>query len=69
MPDDLKLSNIIPLFKKGKRNSCNNYRPVKLLSTIGKIFERINAIQPFLENKFLNDGQAGFRPKFSTVEH
>ena len=35
-PDDLKLSNIIPLFKKGKRNLCNNYRPVKLLSTIGK---------------------------------
>ena len=59
-PDDLKLSNIIPLFKKRKRNSCDNFRPVKLLSTIGKIFERIiaNLLQPFLKNKFLT----GFRP-------
>ena len=69
-PDDLKLSNIIPLYKKSKRCMCNNYRPVKLLSIIGKLFERIiaNRLQPFLENEFLNKGQAGFRPKFSTVE-
>ena len=69
-PDELKLSNIIPLFKKGLRNQSNNYRPVKLLSDIGKLFERIiaNRLQPFLESSFLNSGQAGFRPKFSTVE-
>lgn len=35
-PPDLKFSNIIPLYKKRKRNVCNNYRPVKLLSIIGK---------------------------------
>ena len=66
----LKISNIIPLYKKGKRNLCNNYRPVKLLSIIGKIFERViaNRLQPFLEQSIYNDGQAGFRTKFSTIE-
>ena len=58
------------MYKKCKRNICNNYRHVKLLSTIGKIFERIiaNILQHFLEHNILNESQAGFKPKFSTIE-
>ena len=35
----LKLANITPVFKKGDRNSKENYRPASILSNISKIFE------------------------------
>ena len=40
-PDSFKISNIIPLFKKGDSPLLSNYRPISLLPTISKIFERI----------------------------
>ena len=40
-PQDWKRANVIPLFKKGNRHEINNYRPVSLLSVLGKVFERI----------------------------
>ena len=40
-PDIWKLYNLVPLFKKGDRSISSNYRPVSLLSNIGKIQERI----------------------------
>ena len=40
-PDIWKLGNLVPLFKKGDRVISSNYRPVSLLSNIGKIQERI----------------------------
>ena len=39
-PSILKLANITPVFKKGGRNSKENYRPISILSNISKIFER-----------------------------
>ena len=38
-PSILKLANITPVFKKGDRNSKENYRPVSILSNILKIFD------------------------------
>lgn len=69
-PTKLKESDIIPLYKKKRRSIVGNYRPVKLLSIIGKIFERIivNRLQPYLEQHFICKGQAGFIKKFSTDE-
>ena len=69
-PSQLKTSDIIPLYKKKLRSIIGNYRPVKLLSVIGKIFERIliNRLQPYLEEHFLCNDQAGFRKHFSTDE-
>ena len=40
-PDIWKLGNLVPLFKKGDKSLAANYRPVSLLSNIGKIQERI----------------------------
>ena len=40
-PDILKLANGIPIFKKGDKSQPSNYRPVALLSCIGKLQERI----------------------------
>ena len=35
-PDTWKLANVIPIFKKGDKSQPCNYRPVALLSCIGK---------------------------------
>ena len=38
-PNLLKSAQVIPVFKNRSRLSCNNYRPISLLSNIGKIIE------------------------------
>ena len=38
-PDIWKKSNISPIHTKGNKQVINNYRPVSLLPTYGKIFE------------------------------
>ena len=49
-PDSLKSALVCPIFKKGDKKSCANYRPISLLSNISKIFERImyNRLESFL---------------------
>ena len=39
-PSVLKQANITPVFKKGERYSTDNYRPVSILPSVPKIFER-----------------------------
>ena len=68
-PDKLKIAKVIPIFKKGAATSVNNYRPISILSTINKIFEKIlysrliNYIDKF---QLLYKYQYGFRKKHST---
>ena len=38
---DLKQAKIIPIFKNGEQQDCNNYRPISLLSNISKIIEKL----------------------------
>ena len=67
-PSELKVSNIIPLFKADDPMMFNNYRPVSLLSIFSKIFEKAmyKRIVDFLEmHKILYDKQFGFRKKHS----
>ena len=40
-PANWKVAKVMPLFKKGDRHSPSNYRPISLLSTVGKVFERV----------------------------
>ena len=40
-PDVLKIAQIIPVYKKGNKSACTNYRPISLLSPINKIFEKL----------------------------
>ena len=39
-PRELKLANLIPIFKSGDSDNIGNYRPVSLLTTVSKVFER-----------------------------
>ena len=41
VPDKLKISKIIPIFKSGNNKHFNNYRPISILPPISKILEKI----------------------------
>ena len=60
----------MPLFKKGDRSISANYRPVSLLSNLGKIQERIvfkHIYNHLFSNNLLFQYQSGFRPGHSTT--
>jgi retron-type reverse transcriptase len=65
----LKLANVIPIFKAGDVDSIGNYRPVSLLSTVSKVFERAfySRLSSFIHHqKILYELQFGFREAHST---
>ena len=69
-PSILKTSKIIPIYKKGSKLECSNYRPISLLSNIDKILERLmyNRLYNFLEKKeIIFSLQFGFHQKYSTT--
>ena len=41
VPENMKISKIIPLFKSGKNTIYKNYRPVSILPSLSKIAEKI----------------------------
>ena len=62
---------MVPIHKKNSRSEPSNYRPVLLLSVVGKVLERIVAeviCQNLSENHLLSDRQFGFRPSCSTSD-
>uniref|UniRef100_A0A1B6KI47 Reverse transcriptase domain-containing protein n=1 Tax=Graphocephala atropunctata TaxID=36148 RepID=A0A1B6KI47_9HEMI len=65
-----KISKVVPIHKKGPKNLCANYRPISIIPTVSKVFERLihNQLNNYLElNGLLSKSQFGFRPKHSTV--
>ena len=40
-PNELKIANVLPLYKADDDMLFNNYRPVSVLSVLSKVFERI----------------------------
>ena len=68
-PDDWKKARVSPIFKSGSRDECDNYRPISILSSISKIFEKIvfdQLSQYLTTNEILTDYQSGFRKGYST---
>ncbi|KAI8503685.1 hypothetical protein Bbelb_186560 [Branchiostoma belcheri] len=65
-----KVGDITPIFKKGKKNVPNNYRPVSLTSVPGKIMEslvRDAIVKHMKENGLFPEHQHGFLPGRSTT--
>ena len=68
-PETWKLAFVTPLFKKGDQKLTKNYRPISLLCTISKVFERIVFKEVFnfiLDRKKLTKYQAAYTPGSST---
>ena len=65
--DDLKLAEISPVFKKKDDLNKENYRPVRVLSHMSKVFERImyQQIADFKKDK-LSNLLTGFRKNHNT---
>ena len=68
-PDVFKIAQVIPLFKGGDKENCNNYRPISLLPAIGKLLEKLLFVR--LTNHLnsydiLSKHQYGFRQNHST---
>ena len=69
MPDELKLAKVVPIYKSGRTSNFTNYRPVSVLCSFSKIYERLvyNRLINFLYlNDLLYKYQFGFREKHST---
>ena len=68
-PQQLKIANVIPLYKSDDPMHFNHYRPVSLLCILSKVFERIMYVRllKFLEKmKIIYEKQFGFRKHHST---
>ena len=70
-PTSWKIAHVIAIYKKGDKSLRSNYRPISLISCVGKIMERViykyvfNHLQ---RNKLIYEYQSGFLPKYSTVD-
>ena len=70
-PCKLKIAKVIPIYKKGDSTQINNYRPISILNTVNKIFEKIlysRLIKYINDFDILYKYQFGFREGHST-EH
>ena len=69
VPDEWKKGIIIPLFKKGSRKKCTNYRGITLLPHCLKIMEKSieKRLRKILEHQ-LEEQQHGFRNNRGTTD-
>ena len=61
---------VVPVHKRSSRSDPKNYRPISLLSVVGKMFVKIMAqvvCRHLRLNYLLSDQQFGFRPGRSTL--
>ncbi len=68
-PDEFKIAKVMPIFKKGDTESMTNYRPISLLPTFSKVFEKViekQLRQYMYENNYLSKNQFGFRKNHET---
>jgi hypothetical protein len=70
IPHDWEIGVLIPIYKKGDRLDCNNYRGITLLSVVAKTYERIleKRLRREIEEQ-MTDSQSGFRKGHSIQEH
>ena len=65
-PDMLKYAIIRPLFKKSNKNYVSNYRPISILTSFSKLFEKVmqtRLMKYLTDHNSLSKEQYGFRTK------
>ena len=70
VPDDWKNAHVTAIFKKGKKTTPGNYRPVSLTSILCKLMESIirDKLMEFVDERdLLSEDQHGFRSGRSCV--
>ena len=69
MPEEWKEWIIVPIYKKGDKTDCNNYRCISLLPTTYKILSNIllSKFSPYTD-EIIGDHQCGFRRNRSTTD-
>ena len=70
IPSDWKYANVTPVFKKGSKQDCGNYRPISLTCQMSKLMKRIikDELMKFLEvNNIMRNSQHGFRNRKSCL--
>ena len=68
-PDELKIANVVPIFKSGDDMVFSNYRPVSVLPIFSKLLEGLvynRLVESINDNKLLYDFQFGFQRGKST---
>ncbi len=68
-PKSWKISKVTPLHKGGSKDDSNNYRPISIIPTVGKVMERLVHLQctEYLSShNILSEAQSGFRGGRST---
>lgn len=61
---------VIPLYKGGDITDMNNYRPISIINSVTKMFEKLifNQLSKYLNDQtLLSPHQSGFRSNFSTT--
>ena len=68
-PEGMKMAKVVAIFKKGTSYFADNYRPISLLSSFNKIFEKIlhENMTFFNKHNILFLYQYGFRKLYSTT--
>ena len=73
VPEEWLIGLVKPIYKnKGDPTKPDNYRPITLLSCLGKVFTCIlnHRLETFgNEINLLKENQAGFRKSYSTLDH
>ena len=66
-PSELKLADITPIFKSVDSTAKKNYRPISILNSISKLFEKLiqNQLNPFFDKK-LSEHLCGYRKGYTT---
>ena len=68
-PKHLQIARVVPIFKGGDKVIHTNFRPISILPSFSKIFEKIvaNRLMDYLTKfSLLSPNQYGFRPNYST---
>jgi len=70
IPEEWSMGIIQPIYKKGDKLECSNYRAITLLKVTYKVLSGIlyNRLAEYAE-EILGEHQCGFRANHSTTDH